>query len=53
MNDGDDGIRTFFARVYSVLRPGGVFIVEPQEWESYAKARRMDPVNLLIKGLSI
>ena len=52
MNDGDDGIRTFFTRVYSVLGPGGVFIVEPQEWDSYAKARRMNPVSL-IESLSI
>ena len=46
LNDGDEGIRTFFRRAYEVLRPGGVFILEPQEWDSYAKARRMDPVSV-------
>ncbi|PPR02266.1 hypothetical protein CVT24_011615 [Panaeolus cyanescens] len=43
LNDGDEGIKTFFKRVYGVLQPGGRFVFEPQPWESYAKARRMDP----------
>ncbi|PCH41477.1 Bin3-domain-containing protein [Wolfiporia cocos MD-104 SS10] len=43
LNGGDEGIMQFFRRVYSVLRPGGTFILEVQEWDTYAKARRMDP----------
>lgn len=43
LNGGDEGLTRFFRRVHSVLRLGGRFILEPQEWESYAKARRMDP----------
>jgi len=43
LNDGDAGIVHFFSRAYDTLRPGGVFILEPQEIESYAKAKRMDP----------
>ena len=27
-----------------MLNPGGFFVLEPQKWESYAKAKRMDPV---------
>lgn len=26
-----------------MLQPGGLFVLEPQPWESYAKAKRMDP----------
>ena len=37
----------FFERVYAVLNPGGIFVLEPQSWESYAKAKRMDPVRML------
>jgi len=28
-----------------VLNAGGFFVLEPQKWESYAKAKRMDPVG--------
>lgn len=35
----------FFDRVYSVLNPGGVFVLEPQTWDTYAKAKRMDKVS--------
>lgn len=37
----------FFGRVHSVLRVGGSFVLEPQEWESYHKARRMNPVRFV------
>ena len=47
LNDGDAGLRRFFARVFAVLRAGGAFVLEPQPWESYAKARRMDDVRVL------
>lgn len=45
LNDGDDGIRAFFARVHAVLRQGGMFVLEVQPWDSYAKARRSNPVR--------
>jgi len=44
LNNGDEGIKSFFRRVFAALRPGGVFILEPQEWASYAKTRRMNPI---------
>lgn len=44
LNNGDEGIRSFFHRIFGVLRPGGVFILEPQDWASYAKTRRMNSV---------
>lgn len=42
LNDGDEGLLRFFRRVHSVLKSGGVFVLEPQEWDTYAKAKRMD-----------
>jgi 7SK snRNA methylphosphate capping enzyme len=42
LNEGDKGLTTFFRRVHNVLKPGGSLALEPQPWESYAKARRMD-----------
>jgi 7SK snRNA methylphosphate capping enzyme len=45
LNGGDAGLRAFFRRVYDVLRPGGTLVLEPQEWASYSKAWRMDPVR--------
>ncbi|KAJ7190950.1 Bicoid-interacting protein 3-domain-containing protein [Mycena pura] len=42
LNGGDAGLETFFARVAAVLHPGAQFIVEPQAWETYRKAKRMD-----------
>ncbi|KAI9460773.1 Bicoid-interacting protein 3-domain-containing protein [Boletus coccyginus] len=43
LNHGDEGLVTFFRRAHRVLKPGGAFVVEPQAWETYGKARRMDP----------
>jgi hypothetical protein len=45
LNSGDQGLKQFFLRVHSVLNSGGSFVLEPQPWDSYAKARRMDQVS--------
>jgi len=34
---GDAGIRSLFKRCLKRLRPGGYFVLEPQEWSSYRK----------------
>jgi len=44
IHNGDEGLIKFFERVYTVLNPNGSFVLEPQSWESYAKAKRMDTV---------
>ena len=44
LNNGDEGIKTFFQRVYDSLVPGGTFVLEAQPWESYAKARKLNTV---------
>ena len=38
INRGDVGLRAFFERVYTLLRPGGYFVLEPQPWKSYRAA---------------
>ena len=41
LNGGDDAVMKIFNRVYMVLNHG-VFVLEPQAWETYGKARKMD-----------
>ncbi|KZV75121.1 Bin3-domain-containing protein [Peniophora sp. CONT] len=43
LNNGDEGIKAFFQRVHDCLVPGGALVLEPQPWESYAKARKLHP----------
>lgn len=45
LNSADEGLKQFFHRVHSVLKSGGTFVLEPQPWSSYPKARRMDQVS--------
>ncbi|KAI9350871.1 Bicoid-interacting protein 3-domain-containing protein [Obelidium mucronatum] len=37
---GDSGLRLFFKKCWSVLKKGGVLILEPQSWDTYSKAAR-------------
>ncbi|KNC84919.1 hypothetical protein SARC_02873 [Sphaeroforma arctica JP610] len=41
LNWGDEGVYTFFRNVLKLLRPGGLFVFEPQPWKSYKKNRYM------------
>jgi 7SK snRNA methylphosphate capping enzyme len=36
----DDGLKTFFRRCSSSLKPGGYLVIELQTWDSYEKAIR-------------
>ena len=41
LNYGDEGLKRVFKRVYAQLRPGGYFIMEPQDWPSYKKKKNL------------
>ncbi|VDM40425.1 unnamed protein product [Toxocara canis] len=43
LNWGDAGLKRFFRRAFLQLRPGGLFILEPQAFDSYKKRARMTP----------
>ncbi|PWZ25878.1 putative RNA methyltransferase [Zea mays] len=44
LNWGDDGLVTLFVKIWRLLRPGGVFIMEPQPWSSYKRNRLVSEV---------
>ncbi|KAG7446977.1 Bin3-domain-containing protein [Guyanagaster necrorhizus] len=52
LNQGDEGLQRFFHRVYSLLRPGGTFVFEPQSWDTYKKAKRLDK-NLMDRAATL
>ncbi|CAM8891437.1 unnamed protein product [Rhodiola kirilowii] len=39
LNWGDDGLVTLFSRIWKLLQPGGILVLEPQPWSSYDKNR--------------
>ncbi|KAI9596613.1 Bicoid-interacting protein 3-domain-containing protein [Syncephalis fuscata] len=44
LHKGDDGMRSFFYRIYASLCKGGQFILEPQPWRSYTRKSKLTPV---------
>lgn len=39
LNWGDEGLISLFAKIWRLLEPGGILVLEPQPWESYYKNR--------------
>nr|XP_016434913.1 PREDICTED: probable RNA methyltransferase At5g51130 [Nicotiana tabacum]XP_016434914.1 PREDICTED: probable RNA methyltransferase At5g51130 [Nicotiana tabacum]XP_016434915.1 PREDICTED: probable RNA methyltransferase At5g51130 [Nicotiana tabacum]XP_016434916.1 PREDICTED: probable RNA methyltransferase At5g51130 [Nicotiana tabacum]XP_016434917.1 PREDICTED: probable RNA methyltransferase At5g51130 [Nicotiana tabacum] len=45
LNWGDEGLITLFSKVWRLLSPGGVFILEPQPWDSYYKKHLVSEIG--------
>ncbi|KAJ0090452.1 hypothetical protein Patl1_13300 [Pistacia atlantica] len=50
LNWGDDGLITLFTKIWRLLHPGGIFVLEPQPWRSYEKNRRVSEVMASDQG---
>ncbi|XP_068611980.1 7SK snRNA methylphosphate capping enzyme-like [Brachionichthys hirsutus] len=40
LQSGDRGVVRLFRRAYHSLSPGGLFVLEPQQWSSYSSSKR-------------
>ncbi|KAJ4907469.1 putative RNA methyltransferase [Raphanus sativus] len=47
LNWGDDGLITLFSKIWRLLNPGGIFVMEPQPWKSYEKNRRVSETTAM------
>ncbi|XP_078439618.1 S-adenosyl-L-methionine-dependent methyltransferases superfamily protein [Wolffia australiana] len=44
LNWGDDGLISLFVKIWRLLRPGGISLLEPQPWSSYTRNRGVSEV---------
>ncbi|KAL1200146.1 putative RNA methyltransferase [Cardamine amara subsp. amara] len=47
LNWGDDGLITLFSKIWRLLNPGGIFVMEPQPWKSYENNRRVSETTAM------
>ncbi|KAK8961503.1 putative RNA methyltransferase [Platanthera guangdongensis] len=45
LNWGDDGLVTLFVKMWRLLKPGGVLLLEPQPWTSYKNNRQVSEIG--------
>lgn len=45
LNWGDDGLLTLFVKIWRLLKPGGILLLEPQPWTSYKKNRQVSEAS--------
>jgi len=51
---GDAGVQKLFRRVWRRLQPGGLFVLEPQEWRSYKKKQYLTPeIRETVRGIEM
>nr|XP_039266667.1 7SK snRNA methylphosphate capping enzyme-like [Styela clava] len=54
LNWGDEGLIRMFKRVFKQLRAGGMFILEPQQWNSYKSKRKLsEKLNENFKSIKL
>jgi SAM-dependent methyltransferase len=44
LNWGDEGLICLFAKIWQIMRPGGILLLEPQPWKSYERKRLVSEV---------
>ncbi|KAI3495840.1 hypothetical protein L1887_38186 [Cichorium endivia] len=47
LNWGDESLIALFSKVWKLLQPGGVFILEPQPWKSYVSNCQVSEPSLV------
>jgi 7SK snRNA methylphosphate capping enzyme len=47
LHNGDKGLKTFFRKVYDSLTPGGTFVLEPQDFETFQRRAKKIDVRML------
>mmetsp|Transcript_115533 Transcript_115533/g.224810 ORF Transcript_115533/g.224810 Transcript_115533/m.224810 type:complete len:797 (-) Transcript_115533:17-2407(-) len=43
LNWGDDGLKVLFHKCFRLLKPGGILVLEAQEWSSYRDVKHLTP----------
>ena len=41
LHNGDEGLKMFFKKIYRSLNPGGIFLMEPQAYNTYKKRSKL------------
>lgn len=50
VNWGDEGVKVLFHKCFKVLKPGGVLVLEAQEWLSYLSNKHLSQENRKIRS---